>query len=123
MFIEPKILKANFNSKLEFRKPKIWFTESLVYRTLLYKFSGCEGSEGKPFYPAYGHFCTHEPISVNLSLSDCHIRPTFFQFSQVQFHSSWVSLLVLGIRVGLSEASYSSHHQLVHLERQDIKYW
>ena len=27
MFAEPKILKADFNSKMKFSKPKIWFTE------------------------------------------------------------------------------------------------
>ena len=47
MFTEPKILKANFKSKLEFSKPKIWFTESLVYQQLLYHYYKEESSLGE----------------------------------------------------------------------------
>ena len=37
MFSKPYILKADLYSKMEFSKPYIWFTEYMVYRTLLYK--------------------------------------------------------------------------------------
>lgn len=36
MFSKPYILKADLYSKMEFSKPYIWFTEYMVYRTLLY---------------------------------------------------------------------------------------
>ena len=35
MFSKPYILKADLYSKMEFSKPYIWFTEYMVYRTLL----------------------------------------------------------------------------------------
>ena len=46
MFSKPYILKADLYSKMEFSKPYIWFTEYMVYRTLLYSvFKKMEYSE------------------------------------------------------------------------------
>ena len=36
VFSKPHILKSDLYSKMEFSKPYIWFTEYMVYRTLLY---------------------------------------------------------------------------------------
>ena len=42
MFSKPYILKADLYSKMEFSKPYIWFTEYMVYQTLLYSASRTE---------------------------------------------------------------------------------